>query len=648
MKLKKITKLFLLSAFIGAFSLAGFSQQQIGNSGFESWDNIGTNNEEPTNWNSFKTANCTLGSIICGIAKGKQVEPSTDAHSGTYSARIWTRDAGLALANGNLTLGQINMGSTTPTNTANYNFTKRSDANHSEAFTSKPDSLVAWVKFTPVNIASEARISATIHDDYDYRDPEDVDDSSHVVGKAVLNYASTSGQWQRISIPFDYDIGTSTDAQYILITFTTNKDPGGGDGGDEVLIDDLELIYNSNVVNVTPLLTQNLITNQAGSALTADEIPNAASSVTSRQWKYSTTAGGPYTNNLAGETGLTYTPQFTTAGTYYVVCETDFDGDIVVSQEVEVIVSDFIVTIAPAAVQNLIENMPGNTLTATESHTADSREWKYSTTSGSGYVSFTTPETGATYTPQFATTGTYYVVCESVAGTSVAVSNEVEIVVTPSVSNMVTISPNNTQTLIENEVGTLLTATETPSSADSREWKYSTTSGSGYVSFGTPETGATYTPQFATAGTYYVVVESDFAGDVTVSNEVEIVVDEFVVTVTPNTSQTLLENEAGTDLTVSESVTVDSREWKYSTTSGSGYVSFGTPETGATYTPLFATAGTYYVVCESVVNGVTGVSNEVEIVVDEFVVTVTPNTSQTLLENEAGTDLTVSESVTVD
>lgn len=255
MKLKKITKLFLLSAFIGAFSLAGFSQQQIGNSGFESWDNIGTDNEEPTNWNSFKTANCTLGSFICGIAKGKQVEPSTDAHSGTYSARIWTRDAGLALANGNLTLGQINMGSTTPTNTANYNFTKRSDANHSEAFTSKPDSLVAWVKFTPVNIASEARISATIHDDYDYRDPENGDAPNHVVGRAEVNFTKTDGVWKRLSVPFSYD-GPSTDAQYILITFTTNQTPGGGAAGDVLWIDDMEMIYNPG--NPSSIETQDL------------------------------------------------------------------------------------------------------------------------------------------------------------------------------------------------------------------------------------------------------------------------------------------------------------------------------------------------------------------------------------------------------
>jgi hypothetical protein len=74
--------------------------------------------------------------------------------------------------------------------------------------------------------------------------------------------------------------------------------------------------------------------------------------------------------------------------------------------------------------------------------------------------------------------------------------------------------------LLTGENGNLLTATETPSVASSREWMWSTTSGSGYQSFGTAETGTTYTPNFANLGTYYVICESDFAGDVQVSNEV--------------------------------------------------------------------------------------------------------------------------------
>ena len=80
------------------------------------------------------------------------------------------------------------------------------------------------------------------------------------------------------------------------------------------------------------------------------------------------------------------------------------------------------------------------------------------------------------------------------------------------------------QSINENEDGNLLTATESPSAATSREWMWTTTSGSGYQSFSPTETTTTYTPNFATTGTYYVICESDFAGDIQQSNEVTIIV----------------------------------------------------------------------------------------------------------------------------
>ena len=88
----------------------------------------------------------------------------------------------------------------------------------------------------------------------------------------------------------------------------------------------------------------------------------------------------------------------------------------------------------------------------------------------------------------------------------------------------VTIAPTTSQSILEGANGTTLTATELPSAADSREWMYTTTSGSGYMSFTSAETGTSYTPNFATAGTYYVICESTFGGTATNSNEVQVVV----------------------------------------------------------------------------------------------------------------------------
>lgn len=193
--------------------------------------------------------------------------------------------------------------------------------------------------------------------------------------------------------------------------------------------------------------------------------------------------------------------------------------------DIELIYNPLIVQIDPTAVQNIDTGVNGNTLTVTEVANASvtgaiTREWKWTTTSGSGYQSFNPVETGTTYTPNFATAGIYYVICETDFDGQVVQSNEVEIVVSDPGANSVTITPSIAQTLLTDTDGNMLTANENPSAASSREWMWSNTSGSGYASFNPVETGTTYTPNFPAIGMYYIICESDFAGDIQVSNEV--------------------------------------------------------------------------------------------------------------------------------
>ena len=82
-------------------------------------------------------------------------------------------------------------------------------------------------------------------------------------------------------------------------------------------------------------------------------------------------------------------------------------------------------TIAPTATYSIPIGVNGNTLTVTEQTTATSRVWKYGT--ASGVYSTTTASTGPTYIPNFASAGTYYVVCESSFACGVITSNEVVI-----------------------------------------------------------------------------------------------------------------------------------------------------------------------------------------------------------------------------
>ena len=64
--MKKIT--FVLLGFLSFHSLA---QSQIGNGNMEQWDNVGAPNEEPRNWNSFKSGTGNFA----GFAN-KQIERS--------------------------------------------------------------------------------------------------------------------------------------------------------------------------------------------------------------------------------------------------------------------------------------------------------------------------------------------------------------------------------------------------------------------------------------------------------------------------------------------------------------------------------------------------------------------------------------------
>ena len=183
------------------------------------------------------------------------------------------------------------------------------------------------------------------------------------------------------------------------------------------------------------------------------------------------------------------------------------------------------VGISPTDIQNISSNTDGTELTVTEEQVATSREWKYSTTSGAPYSSFGTPETGTTYTPNFSVDATYYVVCQSLINGNTVTSNEVQVVVTTVSANSNSIAPTEIQYLEVNQNGPVLTVSETPATADNREWKFSTTSGSGYGSFTTPQTATTYTPNFSAQGIYYVVCESNFGGTIVTSNEVKIIVD---------------------------------------------------------------------------------------------------------------------------
>jgi hypothetical protein len=91
----------------------------------------------------------------------------------------------------------------------------------------------------------------------------------------------------------------------------------------------------------------------------------------------------------------------------------------------------------------------------------------------------------------------------------------------------------------------------------------------------------------------------------------------FAATIAPVDTQTIDRNESGTTLTAT-GTHPSTYKWQFSEVSGLGYTDFSPAQTNATYTPMFALASTYYVVCK-LTNAVSdeAQTNEVVVIVQE-------------------------------
>ena len=228
-----------------------FSQvYQLENPGFEEWDDNG----EPTGWNSFPSANCTLGNTLCGTAAQTRHEQSDDVRPGATgsSIKIFSTSVNVVLttitANGALTSGQMQITNASASNVNNCNQTKTSNEEFNHRLNAKPDSIVFWAKVVNASNSSEACCHLYIHDNYDLKDPLAANENgyqNHIVGAVpAYNFSNNESTWQRHSTPIIYEGYSNNDPQFVLITFSTNKDAGGGSGGDALYIDDIEFIYN--------------------------------------------------------------------------------------------------------------------------------------------------------------------------------------------------------------------------------------------------------------------------------------------------------------------------------------------------------------------------------------------------------------------
>ncbi len=249
----------------------------IPNGDFEAWHTSTGDYMEPNAWHSFESASGMLAALA-----GHHLEKSDNGRNGSACARIYATSIFGIVANGTMTTGRMNAGSMVASDPANHAYIDMSqtdlDGNGDPfyvALNSRPDSLVLWVQFHQGTANSDhpyATVSAAITDGTRYQDPED-QAYDNVVARAANNKIAVTGdEWHRISIPFVYT-GSSVQPRAIMVTVSTNADPGQGSNGDEVLIDDLTLVYNSRLASLAVDGFQpNIFNYEVPTAINADNL----------------------------------------------------------------------------------------------------------------------------------------------------------------------------------------------------------------------------------------------------------------------------------------------------------------------------------------------------------------------------------------
>ena len=227
---------------------------QMPNPSFELWHPSDETHVEPDGWHSFETATGALAAF-----GGHHLTKSKNAHTGESCARIYSSSILGIVANGTMTTGRLNADAMIATDPANNAYLDTSMPELDGAgkpfyipLYSRPDSIAVWVRFRQGSVNPEhpyANISAVITDGTYYQDPEDKE-YTNVVAKAKNDkIATTDGEWVRVTAPFVYT-ENAVEPQAILVTISTNADAGQGSDGDEVLVDDIELIYNAKVTSL--------------------------------------------------------------------------------------------------------------------------------------------------------------------------------------------------------------------------------------------------------------------------------------------------------------------------------------------------------------------------------------------------------------
>ncbi|WP_339887323.1 GEVED domain-containing protein [uncultured Flavobacterium sp.] len=317
----------------------------------------------PTGWIDSGTGNYT-SSFACSGNNGGQFDDTNDYYqvfftgtpnqltydikiSGSATSSLLVQES----ANGSTWTTVVNH-TTLPTSCTNYSYTL--------------NSLTRYVRWTYNKVAQNVTIDDVIITTPP--NPNTITTNTAIAGSPFCVTGSTSAS---VSVPFTstdtftagnvytaqlsntsgsfvtpINIGTlSSTANSGTISATIPAGTAAGTGyrirvvssAPTVIGTDNTVNLTVNLANVTvgPTATQNIFVSTNGTLLTATENAGAIS----RQWYYGTVSGGPYGTAISGATATTYTPNFVSAGTYYVVCVSTYSCGTVTSGQVRINVS---------------------------------------------------------------------------------------------------------------------------------------------------------------------------------------------------------------------------------------------------------------------------------------------------------------------
>lgn len=243
---KKMIKKFLSIMLLGTTVLTTNAQTQLYNGGFEEWESVtysGRTGDEPVKWSSFLDGTGSLKNM----AGYDQLVKSTDTRpgsTGSYSAKLTSRavkmmGVTIAVAQGNLTTGCVNMGSTTATAaTGNYNYINYDREDQAMTFTGHPDAVKFWTKFKGDKTGNVEVVLTT--SGY-YQSPEANQITATKVAHAQNDTIPSNDTWTEYTVPFEYS--ASVDPEYVLVNVSTCATPGAGKEADYMYIDDIEMVY---------------------------------------------------------------------------------------------------------------------------------------------------------------------------------------------------------------------------------------------------------------------------------------------------------------------------------------------------------------------------------------------------------------------